>query len=326
MGWSSIEKMKKVVTIGGGSGHSRVLKAIKNIPEIIITGICPSTDSGGSTGILKKQYDGSGYTGDLTKCFLAFCEDKVVREALMYRYESGPLHAHSVKNLLFHALEKVSDTDRALAAMGKICGLGEHRVLPVTTEKTELHATLKIGNTISGETNIDTIAKNPLWNPAVHSIDSLYLKPSVTAARGAKDAVVEAEYIVICPGDLYSSILPVLLPEGMKEALMESKAKIIILVNIMTKQGETDNFTASDFVAKIETELGKPADHILYNIAPISEETLLRYSLESKVEMTADTEGDSRLIGCSMAEIAPDGSLVSSLEVIETELTKLIQS
>lgn len=78
--------MKKLVTIGGGGGHSQVLKALKNIPDIQITGICPSTDSGGSTGMLQKDYDGKGYTGDLTKCVLSLCDNEILAKALSYRY------------------------------------------------------------------------------------------------------------------------------------------------------------------------------------------------------------------------------------------------
>ena len=80
--------MKKVVTIGGGGGHSQVLEALKGISGIKITGICPSTDSGGSTGVLQKEYQGSGYTGDLTKCIVSLCDDEILSKALTFRYEN----------------------------------------------------------------------------------------------------------------------------------------------------------------------------------------------------------------------------------------------
>ena len=227
--------MKKIVTIGGGSGHSQVLKGIKDIADIQITGICPSTDSGGSTGVLQKEYDGSGYVGDLTKCFIALCDDNVLSKALMFRYENGPLNDHSVKNLLFHSLEKTGGTEEALKSFGKICDLKQHKILPVTKEKVELCAKLSIGNTISGETNIDNIAKNPLWNPRVHSITDIYLKPDANASIEAIEAVMQADYIVICPGDLYSSVIPVLLPKGWMERVQRSKAKSVLMLIILTK-------------------------------------------------------------------------------------------
>ncbi len=318
--------MTHIVTIGGGTGHAQVLKALKEIPDIQITGVCPSTDSGGSTGVLQKEYDGSGYTGDLTKCIVALCNDEAVRDALSYRYGQGSLDSHSVKNLLFHALEKVSSPEKALEMMWHMCELGEHKIYPVTNEKTELCATLRIGDTISGETNIDTIAKNPLWRPDLHSISDIYLKPVVRASAPVLTAIQSADYIVISPGDLYSSIIPVLLPHGMKESLHHSDAKIVLVVNIMTKRGETDNYTATDFVQKIESFLGRPAEFILYNDAPIAPDVLLKYALEQKVELgTLKPSGTSKLIPLPLAQVAKDGKVLSSPVVLRKALYEIIE-
>lgn len=318
--------MKKLVTLGGGGGHSQVLRALKSIADIQITGICPSTDSGGSTGVLQKEYGGSGYTGDLTKCIIALCNDEILAKALLYRYENGPLHSHSVKNLLFHALEKVSNTEQALEAMWKVCGLDAHRIVPATNEKTELCASLSMGNTISGEANIDAIAKNPLWNPNVHSISDIYLKPQVGASHLATDAVTDADYIIVCPGDLYSSVIPTLLPGGMKEAVQESKAKIILILNIMTKQGETDNYTATDFVEKIEKYLGRKTDYVIYNDAPIPDHILLKYSLERKVELgLLENPNDSQMIPAPLARISELDQIYSDPKVIRETIQKILQ-
>jgi len=315
--------MKQVVTMGGGSGHSQVLKALKGIPDVVITGICPSTDSGGSTGVLQREYDGTGYTGDLTKCVTALCDDDVLARTLSYRYESGSLHTHSVKNLLFHALKKVSNTTEALETFWRVCGLGAHRVIPVTDEKAELCATLKIGNTISGEAAIDAIAKNPLWNPEVHSIQELYLKPDVGATMLALQALAQADYIVMCPGDLYSSVLPTLLPTGVKEAIQKSQATIILILNIMTKKGETDNYTAKDFISKIESYLGRKADFIIANNAPIPSEALLQYSLEQKVECDPlEGSADARIISAPLAMVSESGHVRTKPE----PLRKIIQT
>ena len=316
--------MKKVITIGGGHGHSQVLKALKNIPDIEITGICPSTDSGGSTGVLQREYDGSGYTGDLTMCIIALCNNDTIAKALSYRYTDGPLHSHPVKNLLFHALEKTGSPDEALKTMWEICELENHRVLPVTHEKTELCALLSMGNTISGETNIDTIAKNPLWNPNVHSISEIYLKPEVSASALATDAVQQSDYIVVCPGDLYSSIIPVLLPNGMKKSIQESSAKIILILNIMTKKGETDNYTAADFIEKIEKHLGRKVDYILHNNASIPDHVLLKYSLEQKVELSLENSQDKRIISAPLATISDIDQIYSDPVAIEEAVLAIL--
>ncbi|MEX0916903.1 MAG: gluconeogenesis factor YvcK family protein [Candidatus Paceibacterota bacterium] len=319
--------MKRLVTLGGGGGHSQVLKALKSVEDVQITGICPSTDSGGSTGVLQREYDGGGYTGDLTKCIVALCDNDVLSKALLYRYENGPLHTHSVKNLLFHALEKVSGIDNALKTMWEVCGLGLNRVIPVTNERTELCASLNMGTTISGETDIDTIAKNPLWNPDVHSISDVHLKPQVNASRLAVDAVGDADYIIVCPGDLYSSIIPTLLPKGMTEAVQASKAKIILILNIMTKRGETDNYTATDFVEKIEEYLGQKAEYIVYNDAPIPDHILLKYSLERKVELGLfGNHGDDRMIGAPLVMISEYDQIYSSPDAIRKVIQTILKN
>jgi uncharacterized cofD-like protein len=318
--------MQKIVTMGGGTGHSQVLKALKGVPEIVITGICPSTDSGGSTGVLRKEYDGNGYTGDLTKCVTALCDNEILSKALSYRYDSGPLHSHSVKNLLFHALEKVSTIEEALETFWKICGLGPHRVLPVTNEKTELCVSLEIGDTISGEANIDTLAKNPLWNPLIHSISDVYLKPKVKASKLAIDAVARADYLIVCPGDLYSSVIPTLLPGGMQGAIRSSQAKIVLILNIMTKKGETDNYTATDFIEKIEKYLGRPATHIIANNAPIPENVLLQYSLEQKIEFdTQRNTSDLRILSTPLAEVSEEGHVLTSPQKLRGAIEQILR-
>ncbi|MDB5238744.1 MAG: YvcK family protein [Candidatus Parcubacteria bacterium] len=317
--------MKKVVTIGGGGGHSQILKALKNFPDICITGICPSTDSGGSTGILQKEYEGSGYTGDLTKCILALCTDTILIDAFSYRYKKGPLDLHSVKNLFFHALEKVSSPEKALESMWKICGLGCHRVIPVTSKKTQLHASLSQGNVIAGETAIDTVYKNPLWNAKSNFISDVYLKPQVKASNMAINAIKDADFIVICPGDLYSSIIPVMLPTGVKTSLADSKAVIILILNIMTKKGETDNYSAGDFIRKIENRLGRTVDHILYNSAVIPKKILLKYSFEQKVKLKAsEKSSDKRIKSFPIAAISKSGQIYSNPKIIEKALHHII--
>jgi uncharacterized cofD-like protein len=317
--------MKKVITIGGGSGHTQVLKALKKMSEIEITGICPSTDSGGSTGILQKEYEGRGSIGDLTKCVVALCNNENLSKALLYRYENGPLHGHSVKNLLYHALEKVSSSTEALKEIWKICGLGPHRILPVTEEKTELCVRLSSDDVISGETNIDNISDNPLWDPKTHSISEVYLKPEVRASHQVLEALNGADFVIICPGDLYSSILPTLLPKGMKGSIQGSKAKIILIMNIMTKKGETDNYTADDFLEQIEKHLGRKADIIICNEAPIPENVLLEYSKEQKVELGSFAHSnDSRIVFAPLALITEE-KIYSDPEIIKKTLTPILK-
>ncbi len=296
-----------IVTIGGGGGHAQVLKGLKTLQDITITGICPITDSGGSTGKLANEYNGLGYLGDLTKCVVALSPNPTLAEALLYRYKEGCLHGHSVKNILLLALEQVTEPDMALDIFFELCRIKPHRVIPISRVPSKLCAKLKIGS-MEGETNIDLIAQNPLWHPDVHAIEDIYLKPEICADDTAVRAISKADWIIICPGDLYSSILPVLLPTGMKEAIINSRAKIIIVMNIMTKQGETDNYTTSDFIHQIEKRLGKECDAILCNTSPIPEERMIEYTLEGKTQLLPPVE-EPRVFSAELLETTSKGEL-----------------
>lgn len=315
--------MQNVVTIGGGTGHARVLKALRDVEGIKITAVCPSTDSGGSTGILSQDYAANGYLGDLTRCVVALCSDSVLSETLMYRYGDGALAGHSVKNLLLLALEKVGGQREGLDAFFRLCGLGEHRVLPVTFAKSQLCAKLEIGNDVVSEANIDTLAKNPLWHPSVHAITDIYLKPTVRASEEVLLAIEEAHHVIISPGDFYSSIMPTLLPEGVKESFLNSGATITLVLNIMNKKGETDRYSADDFVTKVEKQIGRAVDVILCNDNPIPTEALANYALEEKVAFRSADENDVRVHYAPFAELEDDGILYHSPEVLRDEFKKV---
>jgi uncharacterized cofD-like protein len=318
--------MQNVVTIGGGSGHAQVLKALKGLPTITITAICGSTDSGGSSGILKHDYGSLGYLGDLTRCISALCPDEDFSEALLYRFEEGCLHKHSLKNIFLLALERVHDPERALELMHRICGIQPHHVLPVTREPTKLRADLMSGNIIIGEANIDTLSRNPLFNPAHHGVKTVLLEPMVHASEGATQAIVCADWCIICPGDLYSSVIPVLLPEGMTDAFKQSSAKIMIMLNIVIKNGETNYYRAEDFIDRIEARLGKPCDAILYNtteVKDIPDVSLLDYYLENKVQLTpGQLDTDRRLIKAPLA-MSVDRKLFHDPKAIAEALSPL---
>lgn len=317
--------MKQIVTIGGGGGHAQVLQALKGLPDLTVTAICPSTDSGGSTGELIRDYGCLGYLGDLTKCIAALCPDEKLSAALMRRFEGGCLRGHSLKNLLLLGLSQTEGIshDDALALMYRICNIGNHRVIPVSLERTELCAKLKFGGNVAGETNIDNLASNPLWSADIHAIRSIYLRPAIRASTQATRAIKGADHCIICPGDLYSSIVPVLLPRGIKQAFQRTNARIIVVLNIMTKRGETDGYCAEDFIREIETRTGKPCDAILYNDAPIPKHSLFRYRLERKVRLsTRKLKSDPRLVRISTLNVDANGRIYHDPRAIRIALRK----
>lgn len=319
-------KTTNIVSVGGGKGHARLLKALKDLPHTRITAVCPTTDSGGSTGELRQDYGAGGYLGDLSRCVVALSPDKVLSEALNYRYGEGHVSNHMVRTLLLLALEKTAGQKEGLAAFEKLCGLDVHRVVPVTDKATELCATLTKGDQIVGETNIDFLAKNPRWHPSENAITDVYLEPNVSATQEVISEIEKADWFVIAPGDFYSSIIATLLPQGIAAALKRSSAKVVLVLNIMTKRGETDDYHAEDFIALVEKYIGRPVDIILHNDKKIPAAALTGYSLENKVEFTVGAEKgkDSRIRFAPFAHLSKEGYLGHDEKVLHQEFAKLI--
>ncbi len=103
------------------------------------------------------------------------------------------------------------------------------------------------------------------------------MKPKAKAYPKAIEAIINADLITIGPGDLYSSLVQILLTEGVPEAIRKSKAKKVYICNLMTKYGETNNFTVSDFVKEIEKYLRSSVDYVVYNTKKPSKKRLLNY-------------------------------------------------
>jgi len=244
---------KKIVVIGGGTGVFTVLTGLKPCFDDL-TAIVTMADDGGSTGILREEF-GILPPGDIRRALIALSttNDKMLSQLFSYRFEQGlGLTGHSFGNLLITVLERITDDfEQAVNEAGKILSI-KGKVIPVTLGKAKLVAELENGQKIIGETNID-IPKHD----GHLKIKNVSLKPAVKINPNAQKAIMEADAVIIGPGDLYTSIIPNLLVGGMKEALQRTKAKIIYLSNVMTKFGETNDFKASDFIRTVSSYLGK---------------------------------------------------------------------
>lgn len=185
-----------------------------------------------------------------------------MKDIFSYRFSgNGSLAKHSLGNLIMTALMDITKSEslaiKKASEILKITG----NVLPVSLDKCHLHAKLEDGQIIEGETNIDI----PKHNPELR-IEEVFLNKGARLYSQCKNAIKNADLIVIGPGDLYTSIIPNLLVDGMKEAIKASKAKKIYICNLMTKYGETNNFKASDFLKIINRYLGSNViDFIILN-------------------------------------------------------------
>ncbi len=253
---------KKIVVIGGGTGVFTVLTGLRKYPAEL-TAIVTMADDGGSTGMLREDF-GILPPGDVRRALIALSktEDKILAELFTYRFKEGAgLYGHSFGNLMLAALERiVGDFEGGIAAAGKILGV-EGGVIPVTKTFTKLFAELENGEVVRGESNIDMPSHDGRLK-----IKRIWLKPKAALNPSAKKAILDADLVVLGPGDLYTSVLPNVLVKGMPEAFKKTKAKKVYITNLMTKFGETNDFVASDFLKTIEIYLGKKVlDYVVAN-------------------------------------------------------------
>jgi len=259
--------------------------------EVELFVICAMLDTGGSSGRLRKDYKILA-PGDIRRAFLALAHTSPVIENLFnYRFEAGELKGHNMANLLIAALElSAQNYEDTIEVLSEILNVNHH-VLPVTLEKSEVCAVLENGQVVKGEKNIDKPKHKPEFK-----IHSIYLDPPARAYPKAIEAIKNADLIVIGPGDLYSTLAQILLCEGVKEAIMESKGRTAYIVNVMTKQGETNNYGVIDFTLAIEKFLGDELDYVIYNNNIPSAERVRKFK-EIHPELLEITKIDEKLSG-----------------------------
>ncbi|MDP2649042.1 MAG: YvcK family protein [bacterium] len=307
---------KKVVRIGGGSGGYTLLRGLKEFP-FDITAVFTSFDSGGSHGILRDEF-GMVATGDVRRGLLALADEKqaeILRKLFEYRFEKegSALHRHSFGNLFLVALSSIYGGEvegiRKASELLNIKG----KILPVSLDNAHVHAMLENGEEIVGETNIDI----PKHNGDLH-IKEVFLKPSAQIYDETNSAIRAADLIVIGPGDLYSSLVPTLCVEGMKEALHGTKAKTIAVCNLMTKWGETHGFSCSDMIRELLRYSGlKKFDYVICNTGIMDPKVLAAYEKEKKYPMMCDSELEN------IAERVITGDFFSEADVARHDSDKI---
>lgn len=268
--------MQKIVIIGGGTGSYTILRGLKNY-DADLTAVVSMMDSGGSTGRLRDEF-GFLPPGDIRKCLIALSpESNSLRKLFDYRFSKGKgLNGHSLGNLFLTALRDLNGSEKeAIKEAARILHI-KGEVLPVTMTNCQLGAILENNQVIMGQTNI-TI---PKYNPKLR-IKKIFSVPKPRANPEAVKKIIEADKIVMGPGDLFTSVLPNLLVKGITKAIKDSKAKKIYVCNIMNKHGEATNFKAKDYVEEIEKYLGKDVlDYVICNNKKPGKLLLQRYKKE----------------------------------------------
>lgn len=277
------KKGLRIVTIGGGSGLSSLLRGLKEISGNIVAVVTVS-DDGGSSGILRREL-GVLPPGDIRNCLVALADtEPLLCELFQYRFsDSGTLCGHSFGNLYLAAmthvtgnfLTAVQESSKVLAIRGK--------VLPATLESAVLCAVLSDGSIVEGESKV---GKSTL------PIKRLFFKPAVpNALEEACKAIRGADAVIFGPGSLFTSIIPNLLVNGIMESIKASKGVKIYICNIMTQPGETGTLSASGHLTALEQYLGTGVlDYMVVNEEIPEEKLLGRYREDGAALVEPDIE------------------------------------
>jgi len=278
----------KIVAIGGGTGLSHLLRGLKDY-SAKITAIVTVADDGGSSGRLRREI-GVLPPGDIRNCLAALAdEEKLLTELFQYRFQAGDgLVGHSFGNLFLTAMSDIAgDLEQAIAASSKVLAVrGE--VLPATLSDVSLWAELADGRRIEGESSITEA------NGQIVKIGCTPANPP--ALPRAVEALREADFIIIGPGSLYTSVIPNLLVKEIADAIANSEVPRIYVCNIMTQPGETDGYSVADHIRAIDRACGRPLfDAVVVQGKVPSAKSLIRYSQENSYPVVLDREAVTQL-------------------------------
>lgn len=285
----------RVVVFGGGTGSFTLLSALKKHAGHV-TAIVNMADDGGSTGVLRDEL-GVLPPGDVRQCLVALSDRPEVRDLFNYRFAEGRLAGQSLGNIILSGLElQYGSFTEAVRVAGQILHIAGD-VIPVTLENHRL--VLHDGRMIlRGEHKIDE-----------HHIERktalLSLEPQAVLNPAAGRAIHQADVIVIAPGNMYCSILPIFAVDGIVEALENSSAQKVYVANLVNKPRHTDGWQVVDYVRQIERYLGEGMiDAVLYNTTNAPAELETKYAAAGEVPVGVDlarfTEVRSQMLGCSL--------------------------
>ena len=263
--------MKKVVIIGGGTGLSVMLRGMKNIKDIELSAIVTVADDGGSTGRIRDSYQIPAM-GDVRHVMCAMAEEEgVFTELMNYRFGGeGDIAGHNLGNLLLLALSQTTgsfmEAIRTFSRVLKVKG----KIIPSTLEIVTLYAIMEDGTIVRGEDSIPKFRNH---------IDRVFYQRNVKAAKEALEAIREADLIIYGIGSLYTSIMPNLIIDEIRNELITNPCRKVYFCNAMSQPGETDDYSVEDHVnAILQHAYADAVDIVVANNNQFSKEMLDKYA------------------------------------------------
>jgi len=273
----------RIVVIGGGTGSFALLKELKNYTSSL-TALVNMADDGGSTGVLRDEL-GVLPPGDIRQCLVALSEaPEELRELFNFRFPRGTFKGHSFGNIFLSAVEKMVDNfEDAVRLASEVLRI-KGQVLPITLDNCRL--VLRHGDQeVIGQYNIVNTKLPTKARPQI------YFEKLANITPKAALAIKTSDLIVIAPGNLYASLAPSLLVEGVAATLRQSKATKVFVCNLVNKPNHTVGFKVGDYAKEIERFISKGTlDYVLYNTDLPSKELLDKYALDQEFPVGIDSK------------------------------------
>ena len=282
----------KVTLIGGGTGTSTVLEGLKKHRDLELSVIVGMMDDGGSNAIVRDEF-GLLPLSDLRKSIIALSEENegnILRSLFTYRFAQGEgLKGHTMGNLLMIAMTEIAGGEVDAIEMFKYLFNVRGNIYPVTLDKVKLVAEYSNGTKVVGEHFIDEPTEDI-------TIKKFYLQGNEKAYKGAIESILNSDYIIIGPGDLYTTTLANIIVDGIPKALQETKAKLVFIPNLMSKIGQTRGFTQRSMLELLEGYIGRNFDYVLVNNGRIPEYAYKRYLKDGEHLFMDDLESSSKRV------------------------------
>jgi uncharacterized cofD-like protein len=301
--------VREITVIGGGAGSFNLLSGLRAQTDFALRSIVTMMDSGGDSGALRDAF-GVLPPGDLRRCLVALSEEsQILRDLFSFRFEEAPLAGRNFGNLFFLALTRsLGSEQQAVSALGRILKI-RGDVIPVTWDHAQLVARTRDGGLLRGEASIDGRGKRQGPHPS--PIEAIWLEPSARANPAALDAIRDCDAVVLAPGDVFTSLVPNLLVEGVAEAIRESRGALVMVINLMTKAGETDDWGARRHVDELAQRAGRAPDAVLVHEGDFARARLRDYAREGAMPV-ADDLGSNREVPFHVlrTDLASAGALI----------------
>ena len=283
-------KKPRITVIGGGTGIPVILRSLRH-KDVDITAVVTVADDGGSSGNLRNIMKLTP-PGDLRNVLVAMSDmPKLYERVFQYRFDQtdGALAGHPLGNLIIAGISEMQgSTYNAMQLLTKFFHV-TGKIYPASETALTLHAVFQDGHEVAGESSISQ------YDGMIERVyvTNAYNEDVPKASRKVVDAIMNSDMIVLGPGSLYTSILPNLVIPEIRQALIETKADVTYICNIMTLYGETEHFSDADHVAVLNRHLGSDViDNVLVNVKKVPREYMASNEFdEYLVQVEHDFEG-----------------------------------